>query len=403
MHLDISAWLNLALRWFHFVAGIAWIGSSFYFMWLDNHLRPPREAKKGVGGELWAVHGGGFYHKQKYLVAPAELPPDLHWFKWEAYFTWISGFLLLCLMYYLGAELYLIDRNKADLAQWQAIGVGVGSIILGWLVYDGFCRTRLGGNATLFGMIWFAVLTAAAWALSLVFSDRGAFIHVGAIIGTVMAANVFMVIIPNQRKVVADMIAGRAPDPALGRQAKQRSVHNNYMTLPVLFIMVSHHYPMVFGNPYGWLLLAGLSAVGVLLRHFFNLRHIGRNRYELVFSAVALFLLVMFLAAGIQYADSLARKGEPPESFARVQTIVARHCAGCHSARPAHADYAEAPGGVTFDTAEDIRRHRRVIYDQAVAAKSMPLGNQTGMTGDERRILGAWALKEQAKAADTDR
>ena len=263
---DLIAWLNLGVRWLHVIAGIAWIGSSFYFMWLDARLKADETTPKGVQGDLWAVHGGGFYHKRKYLSVPPDMPDDLHWFKWEAYTTWLSGSALLVLIYYLGAPTYLIDTSKADLAPWQAIGIGLGFLAGGWLVYDALCRSPLGQRLRLFGVVWFLILTAAAFALGHIFSNRGAFIHLGAIIGTVMVANVFLIIIPNQRKIVAAMLAGETPDPALGKRGKMRSVHNNYMTLPVLFLMVSNHYPMVIDHPLNWLLIAGIGLSGLTIR-----------------------------------------------------------------------------------------------------------------------------------------
>ena len=290
MDLDIVSWLNLAIRWAHVIVGISWIGTSFYFVWLDNNLRPGPNMKEGVHGELWSVHGGGFYHNQKYLVAPTELPEELHWFKWEAYFTWITGFLLLCLVYYYGANLFLIDKSKADLEQWQAIAIGLSVLAGGWVIYDSMCRSGMGNDNKIFGFMWAGIMLGIAIGLSTVFSGRGMFIHVGAVLGTVMAANVFMVIIPNQRKVVAALKAGEMPDPSLGAAAKQRSLHNNYMTLPVVFIMISNHYPMTFGNQYGWAVLAGLSLSGWYFRHFLNRRNIGKVEYHLAALGVAAFI-----------------------------------------------------------------------------------------------------------------
>jgi uncharacterized membrane protein len=257
---DLAAWLNLALRWQHVIAGICWIGASFYFVWLDNSLRATDPPTPGVKGELWAVHGGGFYHKRKFTVAPPELPEHLHWFKWEAYTTWITGFLLLSVLYYWGAPVYLIDKAKVAFTPLQAIATGLGFIVGGWLVYEALCRSPLAKFPRLFAALWFLALTGAAFVLTRLFSDRGAFIHVGAIIGTVMAANVLLVIIPGQRKAVAAMIAGTPVDPRFGISAKLRSVQNNYMTLPVIFIMISNHYPIVLNNPLNWLLLSLIPA-----------------------------------------------------------------------------------------------------------------------------------------------
>ena len=275
MGVDLTEWLNLAIRWLHITAGIAWIGSSFYFVWLDNHLKTPREGD--ASGELWSVHGGGFYHNQKYQVAPATMPDDLHWFKWEAYFTWISGFSLLVLVYYVGADSFLLDPSKADLGAGGGIAIGLGSLALGWLIYDGLCRSPVGRSNIALGIFWFAILVYAAMLLNNLLSARAAYMHIGAIVGTAMVANVFFIIIPNQRKVVADLIAGRTPDRSLGAAAKQRSLHNNYMTLPVLFIMISPHYPMTYGAERPWLVLAMLGLTGIAVRHVFNLRGRGQS------------------------------------------------------------------------------------------------------------------------------
>lgn len=387
MIFDWASWANLAIRWLHLIAGIAWIGSSFYFMWLDSHLKPPPERREGVAGELWSVHSGGFYRQIKFAVAPSDMPEELHWFKWEAYTTWISGFLLLALMFYVGADLNLIDKTKADLSTWQAIGVGLGSLVVGWLVYDGLCRSPIGKDNRLFGFVWFALLTAATYGLTQVLSDRGAFMHVGAIIGTVMAANVFMIIIPNQRKVVAQILAGEAPDASLGKQAKQRSVHNNYMTLPVLLIMISNHYPMVFASPLNWLWLAALGIVGWTIRHFFNLRNAGRFHPEVLAWGALGFITVAVVS------DSL--KPKPSEAvadpgYAVVARIVADRCTTCHAASPTHRAYPVAPNGVMLDTPAALKQHAKRVYERAVATHSMPLGNETQMTEAERAQLGAW-------------
>lgn len=396
MELDITPWLNMALRWLHFITGIAWIGSSFYFVWLDNNLEEPKEKKKGMSGELWSVHGGGFYHKQKYAVAPEQMPENLHWFKWEAYFTWMSGFALLALTYYYGAELFLIDKSKADLGQWQAIGISLGFIMGGWVLYDGLCRSPLGTNNKALGVVWFAILTAAAYGLTQIFSDRAAFLHVGAIAGTAMAFNVFMVIIPNQKKVVAALIAGEEPDPRLGKIGKQRSLHNNYMTLPVLLLMISNHYPMVFSNPYNWVVLAGLALVGILIRHYFNLKNSGISSPVLPVAAGVLFIAIMVFAASME-ARKRAEFGDVKGSFTEVSALITKHCVSCHSARPNHEAFDEAPAGVKFDTAAEILQAAPRIMEQAVTSDIMPLGNETGMTDADRALIGQW-IKDGAKA-----
>jgi len=385
MGFDLTEWLNLAIRWLHLTAGIAWIGSSFYFVWLDNHLKPPAQGE--ASGEVWSVHGGGFYHKQKYQVAPSTMPGDLHWFKWEAYFTWISGFSLLVLVYYVGAQSFLIDPAKAALSPAVAIAIGLASIAAGWVVYDLLCRSSIGASNQVLGICWFVCLLFAAYALDTVFTARGAYLHVGAIIGSVMVGNVFFVIIPNQKKVVADLIAGRTPDPALGKAAKQRSLHNNYMTLPVLFIMISPHYPMTYGAERPWLVLALLGLTGVAVRHVFNLRHRGAGTGRAVALAVVLAL------ASVTYVTFEKGGGTgrvEAVTYAEIQPIVATHCAACHSARPTNPAYAAPPLGVVLDSYEHVRaaspRIRMVAVDSAV----MPLGNVTGMTQAERQKLGAW-------------
>lgn len=387
MTFDWGAWTNLAIRWLHLTAGIAWIGSSFYFMWLDSHLKPPVEAREGVAGELWSVHSGGFYHQMKFMVAPAGMPEELHWFKWEAYTTWISGFLLLSLIFYVGADLNLVDRNKLDLQTWQAILIGLGSLVVGWLIYDGLCRSPLGKNLRLFGAVWFLVLTAAAFGLTRIFSDLGAVMHVGAIMGTVMAGNVFMIIIPNQKKIVAQVLAGEAPDASLGKRSKQRSVHNNYMTLPVLFVMISNHYPMIVSAPLNWLWLAALGLVGWTIRHFFNLKNAGKMHPEVLFLGAAGFVLVALANA---YATPKLETAGPPPSYAQVRTIVDRNCVMCHAAHPTHAGVQTAPNGAMFDTLSGLQQRAPLIYQRAVATHAMPLGDESHMTDAERATLGAW-------------
>jgi len=395
MEVDFTPWLNMALRWLHMITGIAWIGSSFYFVWLDNHLEKPKEPKKGMSGELWSVHGGGFYHNQKYAVAPEAMPENLHWFKWEAYFTWMSGFALMALIYYWGADLFLIDKAKMALGQFEAIGISLAFIIGGWLVYDTLCKSALGSNNKLLAIIWFALLTSAAYALTHIFNDRAAYVHIGVIVGSVMAFNVFMVIIPNQKKVVAALIAGNEPDPALGIKGKQRSLHNNYMTLPVLLMMVSNHYPMTFSNPYAWVILAGLALVGVLIRHYFNLRAKGDVGPVLPIAAALLFVVLIFFAANME-ARKRAEFADASASYAEVEAMMEKHCTSCHAAVPTHESFDEAPGGLKLDTKEMILSKAPLIIEQAVKSDIMPLGNETSMTDAERAALGKW-LEENSE------
>lgn len=394
--IDFLPWLSMGVRWLHFIAGIAWIGASFYFVWLDNSLRAHGKLNPGVAGELWAVHGGGFYHNEKFLVAPPQLPEDLHWFKWEAYTTWLSGFALMILVYYVGAENFLIDRSKLDIGQGAAIAIGLGSLVVGWFVYDLLCKSPLGKNQTAFSVIWFAILIAATIGLTKVFTDKGAFIHVGAIIGTVMVANVFFVIIPNQKKTVAAMIAGETPDGALGAAAKQRSVHNNYMTLPVLLIMISGHYPLLVSHDFNWLLLAGFSAGAVLVRHFFNLKHQGAVRPALAAGAAGIFA-VTILVASIKPAPAVAsNSGQIDDSV--ISAMMETHCISCHAAEPAEPLFPAPPGGLSLETLDAVRANAWGIRLQAVDSDIMPLGNATGMTEEERATLGAWLDQQTGDA-----
>jgi len=386
-------WLNLLVRWLHVITGIAWIGASFYFVWLDNSIRPPAAgselAKKGVMGELWAVHGGGFYNPQKYLVAPPELPRELHWFKWEAYSTWLSGFALLTIAYYLNAQAMMIDRAVADLTAWQAVGVGLGFLVAGWIIYDLLCRSPLGKHELWFGVVVFALLVAAGYALTHLLSGRAAYIHVGAMIGTIMVANVAMLIIPGQRKMVAAMQAGGMPDPIHGIRAKQRSVHNNYFTLPVLFIMISNHYAMTYQHRHAWLVLGLMMAAGVFIRHFFNLRHKGRVEWRYPAIGVALLLAVAILVAPARPA-AVAAAADPAARFAQVKDIIDRRCLSCHAARPTQPGFAAAPAGIVFDTPAQVRQRAAQIHKQVVELKAMPIGNLTNMTEGERAEVAAW-------------
>jgi uncharacterized membrane protein len=388
MEAYLLEWLNLLGRWLHLVTGIAWIGASFYFVWLDDHLEPPRDqadAAKGVAGELWAVHGGGFYQAQKYRVAPAALPATLHWFKWEAYWTWISGFFLLALIYYVGAEIYLIDRNVADLGKPAAIGVGLAAIAGGWLVYDRLCESPLGGNDRALAAVLALLVAAAAYGLTHVFSGRGAFIHFGAMLGTIMVANVLFVIIPGQRELVRAKEQGREPDPSHGLRGRQRSVHNTYFTLPVLFTMVSGHYALATNHAWNWLVLIALSMAGALIRVWFVARHKGRAS-PLALAAGALTLVVLAVAIMPRFTGG----GDP--DFARVQAIVKERCVSCHAATPTQAGLFAPPKGVVLDTPEAIVAQAVLIHQQT-ATKAMPIANLTGMTEAERALIAEWVRR----------
>lgn len=389
-------WLNLLVRWLHLITGIAWIGASFYFVWLDNTIRSPKPgsdlARKGVSGELWAVHGGGFYNPQKYLVAPKELPEELHWFKWEAYWTWISGFSLLFIVYYFNAQAIMIDKSVADLSSWQAIGVGLAALVLGWTFYDLLCRSPLGQREGLFGIVMFVFIVAMAFVLSKLLSGRAAYIHVGAMMGTMMVGNVLMLIIPGQRKLVEAMQQGQSPDPLHGQKAKQRSVHNNYFTLPVLFIMISNHYAMTYSHGYNWLVLAGIIAAGVLIRHFFNLRHKGVTNWAYPAAGVALLVLVALAIAPKPPVKHVLTAGaiSPVAQFAQVQGIINQRCVACHSAQPSQPGFAAAPAGIMLHSPELIKQNAARVYQRSVVLKDMPLANLTQITNDERATIAVW-------------
>jgi uncharacterized membrane protein len=390
-------WLNLLVRWLHLITGIAWIGASFYFVWLDNSIKPPKPGsdleKKGVSGELWAVHGGGFYNPQKYLVSPKELPEELHWFKWEAYATWLSGFSMLFIVYYFNASAMMIDKSVADLVPWQAIGIGIGTLVVGWTVYDLLCRSPLGKRDGLLGIVMYVLIVAVAYGLSHFLSGRAAYIHVGAMIGTMMVGNVLMMIIPGQRKLVDAMKAGKSPDPIYGIRAKQRSVHNNYFTLPVLFIMISNHYAMTYNHDYNWLILAAIMAAGVLIRHFFNLKHKGKIAWGYPAAGVAILLVVAIAIApkpaSAPVATANAAAVAAPD-FAKVQAIITQRCTSCHADKPTQPGFAAAPVGIVLQTPDQIHWHAAKIYQQAVQLRAMPLGNLTNITPEERATIGQW-------------
>jgi len=385
MEAYILDWATLLVRWLHVITAIAWIGASFYFVWLDNHLVPPVPPKKGVSGEIWSVHGGGFYNKQKYLVAPDQLPEKLHWFKWEAYWTFISGFALLVLVYYFNAGAYLVDKSVADITPAAAIGISLAVILAGFAVYEGLCRSPLAKSGTAFALVGFALVVALAWAMSQVFGGRGAYIQVGTVLGTIMAANVLMIIIPGQRKMIASMMAGEVPDAIHGIRGKQRSMHNNYMTLPVLFIMLSNHYPMTYGHRYGWAVLAVVVIASVMIRHFFNLHHKGRMVIALPAGAVAL-----FIALAVVMAPKAPDGGGAKVAFAQVKAVMDSRCISCHAAKPTQPGFAAPPAGVILETPEQVRAQAQRIHQQVVVARVMPIGNLTGITDDERALVGRW-------------
>jgi uncharacterized membrane protein len=392
-------WLIFAARWLHVITAIAWIGSSFYFIALDLGLRQRPGMPEGAHGEEWQVHGGGFYHIQKYLVAPAEMPEHLTWFKWESYVTWMSGALLMAMIYYVGAELYLVDRNVLDVPAWGAIVISLASLTIGWIIYDFLCKSPLGKSDTGLMLLLYVLLVFMAWGYTQLFTGRAAFIHLGAFTATIMSANVFLLIIPNQKIVVADLKAGRKPDPAYGKTAKQRSLHNNYLTLPVIFLMLSNHYPLAFATPYNWVIASLIFIIGVLIRHYFNTKHARRGEPNWTWLAAAIvFVIIIWLSTNpIRHVEEEAELPSPAASrmmasaeFDAARDVVYSRCSMCHAAEPAWDGIRWAPKGVRLDTDIRIAAHAREIYLQAGASHAMPPGNLTDITSEERAALVRW-------------
>ncbi len=395
-------WLSFGVRWLHVITAIAWIGSSFYFIALDLGLRKHPGLPAGAHGEEWQVHGGGFYHIQKYLVAPAQMPEHLTWFKWESYATWLSGFALLWVVYYGGAELYLIDRNVLDVSVPAAIGISLASIALGWVVYDQLCKSRLSDNDTLLMLILYGIVVFMAWGYTQLFTGRAAFLHLGAFTATIMSANVFMIIIPNQKIVVADLIAGRTPDPKYGKIAKTRSTHNNYLTLPVLFFMLSNHYPLAFGTQFNWIIASLIFIIGVLIRHYFNTVHRrAGNPHWTWLAATVLFIIIMWLSTVpkvLTGEDKVAAADQAlvaSAQFPAVRDTVLGRCAMCHSDEPYYDGVYMAPKGVVLETDAEIAKHAREIYLQAGRSHAMPPGNVTQISPEERQLLANWFEEAQ--------
>jgi uncharacterized membrane protein len=386
----ITDWLNLAIRWFHVIAAIAWIGESFYFVALDNSLKPPQDPsqrRRGVFGELWHVHGGGFYNMQKYTVAPPEMPDDLHWSKWPSYTTWLSGFGLFTVLYLLAPNTYLIDRNVLDMGPVVAIFSALGFLAGGWIIYDSLCRL-LGKNDRLLGICVALVVLIGAWLACHIFAGRAAYLIMGATLATIMSANVFFVIIPGQRKMVDAMLKGDTPNPIYGKRGKQRSVHNTYFTLPVVFAMLSNHYAMTYTHPYNWAVLAVIMAAGALIRQFFVMRHRGQVLWYLPLGGVALMVAALVWTMPKPVVPQAEAANAPKIVVADIAPILQQRCAACHSAHPTLM--GSAPAGVMFDTPAEISQNAQRIYQQAVTLKAMPLGNVTHMTDDERQKLAAW-------------
>ncbi|KRP60489.1 urate hydroxylase PuuD [Pseudomonas trivialis] len=419
MEAHLLEWLNLSVRWVHMITGVAWIGASFYFVWLENNLNRvnPRD---GLAGDLWAIHGGGIYHLEKYKLAPPTMPDNLHWFKWEAYFTWMSGVALLCVVFYWNPTLYLLAPGSS-LSGTEGVLLGIGSLFAGWFIYSFLCDSALGKRPALLGLILFVLLIAAAYGFSKVFSGRGAYLHVGAVIGTIMVGNVFRIIMPAQRALVAAIAEHRTPDPALPAKGLLRSRHNNYFTLPVLFIMISNHFPSTYGSQYNWLILAGIAVAAVLVRHYFNTRHNSQKyAWTLPVGALAMICLAYVtgpkpavdvakspaaieyqplpetaLGGGLKPAAPAAPPAEPTPAqatidFGQVHSVIEQRCTVCHSARPTSPLFSTAPAGVMFDTPAQIQQQAARIQAQAIASPIMPLGNITQMTQQERDLIGTW-------------
>ncbi|WP_457648486.1 urate hydroxylase PuuD [Profundibacter sp.] len=395
----LESWLEFAVRWVHVITGIAWIGSSFYFIALDLGLRKSNDRRKDVHGEEWQVHGGGFYHVQKYLVAPDRLPEHLIWFKWESYSTWLSGFTMLILVYYMGAELYLVDPNVMDMPIWQAILISLASLAFGWIIYDLICKSKFGEDNTRLMVLLYIILVAMAWGYTQVFTGRAALLHLGAFTASIMTGNVFFIIMPNQRVVVADLRAGRTPDPKYGKIAKQRSTHNNYLTLPVIFLMLSNHYPLAFASQYNWLIASLVFLMGVTIRHYFNSAHAGKGKPMWTWAATTvLFLVIVWLSSltsPTAQTDNAAmnpaiRKFVQAEGFEDAYDIVVGNCTMCHAAEPGYDGIAFAPRGVHLETEAQVAFEAKRIYLQAGVTHAMPPPSASYLEPEDRAVLVAW-------------
>ncbi|PHQ97021.1 MAG: cysteine desulfurase [Marinosulfonomonas sp.] len=396
----LEAWLEFAVRWVHVITGIAWIGSSFYFIALDLGLKKSPDRRQNVHGEEWQVHGGGFYHVQKYLVAPDRLPEHLIWFKWESYTTWLSGFAMLILVYYMGAELYLVDPNVLDIPIWQAILISLGSLAFGWVIYDLICKSKFGEDNTRLMVLLYIILVAMAWGYTQVFTGRAALLHLGAFTATIMTANVFVIIMPNQRIVVADLREGRTPDPKYGKIAKQRSTHNNYLTLPVIFLMLSNHYPLAFASQYNWLIASLVFLMGVTIRHYFNSTHAGKGKPMWTWAATTvLFLVIIWLSTlTAPVADDADQATLAPsiqrfvdaEGFEDAYDIVVGNCSMCHGAEPGYEGIPWAPRGVHLETEAQVAFEAKRIYLQAGVTHAMPPPSVSYLEAEDRAVLVAW-------------
>ena len=394
-------WIAFSVRWLHVLTAMAWIGASFYFIALDLMLKPNPNLPDGASGEEWEVHGGGFYHTVKYMVAPSEMPAHLTWHKWQSYFTWLSGAALLMIIYWVGGELYLLDPTKADLTLWQGILISGGSLTVGWLIYDQLCKSKLSENPTLLMLLLFAMLVAMSWGYNQLFTGRAALLHLGAFTATIMTANVFFQIMPNQRIVVADLKAGRTPDAKYGKIAKVRSTHNNYLTLPVVFLMLSNHYPLAFATEYAWIIASLIFLTGVTIRHYFNTMHkTGRGPHWTWAVTVLLMLVIAWLSTvrtGETWREAEARTLTPYEQryanaalFEEAYNTVIGNCSMCHAREPVWGNLQWAPKGVYLESPGDVARHASQIYLQAGLSHAMPPPNAVQMDPEARAVLVAW-------------
>ena len=387
-------WTELILRWFHVIAGIAWIGSSFYFIALDLSLKQNKNLPDKSHGEAWQVHGGGFYHLVKYLVAPSKMPSELTWFKWEAYATWVSGFALLALIYYAGAELYMIDIVKYDLEKYEAVIISLLGIVFGWVIYDLVCRLSLKTNVYVLISSIFILITVMSWAYSEIFSYRGAFMQIGTVLGTIMVANVLMIIIPGQKKVVASLLANETPNPIHGAIAKQRSLHNNYLTLPVIFIMISNHYPLIYATKYSWIIISIILIIGALIRHFFNIKHTGaKPPYWVCVPIIILGSIIFYISdLGKPKLNNIKNTANlieliPEKTLLSAQEIIVSKCSMCHAKEPLWENMNNAPKLVNLETSTDIINNIDNIYKQSVLSYAMPPGNISFLEDNERSLI----------------
>ena len=390
----LEEWTELILRWFHVIAGIAWIGSSFYFIALDLSLKQNKNLPDKSHGEAWQVHGGGFYHLVKYLVAPSKMPSELTWFKWEAYATWVSGFALLALIYYAGAELYMIDIVKYDLEKYDAVIISLLGVVFGWVIYDFVCRLSLKTNVYVLISSIFILITVMSWAYSEIFSYRGAFMQIGTVLGTIMVANVLMIIIPGQKKVVASLLANETPNPIHGAIAKQRSLHNNYLTLPVIFIMISNHYPLIYATKYSWIIISIILIIGALIRHFFNIKHTGaKPPYWVCVPIIILGSIIFYISdlgkPKLNNVKNTATLIEliPEKTLVSAQEIIVSKCSMCHAKEPLWENMKNAPKLVNLETPTDIINNIDNIYKQSVLSYAMPPGNISFLEENERSLI----------------